>query len=579
MDSSKVTFDGIRESIVEYLSSNPTFKDYNFTAPAISALIDALAYTSHYLIRYANFTLNECFLDSAQLRYNVVSNAKKVSYIPYQYSAAKAKLNLKITNTELDIPDGTKIPQDTLFTAVSSSGSSFLFRTLDQYILRKDDSGYYNADIDVIEGTWVTEKFTQDENYTSRFFLLNNKIDTNYLKVIVYELSTSTEGTEYIQAKDVSSFGPDSTIFYLQEAYNGQIEIYFGDGVLSKKLQPFNSIEVKYLVTNGGLANNIIDFQLTSVFNKDIPLKDVSVSVIEQSNSGADRETIESIRFNAPKFYQRQDRNVTTADYNAAILSNFGGWIDSITSWGGEDNIPPQYAKIFICIKPKYTEVLSPGQKEEIISWLDKKNLPCIDPIVIDPSYINVSLTLNIEWMPYKTGRDKSNITQLIDETVRNFFKTNITTFTSTFKYSKFLTELSDLDVSIDSILTEFQLKQYITTDTNISSTYTVEFLNKIKEGTLNIGPWTTSGSSDIFKMNDENGVIYLNVSSGKKEKVGTIDYSTGVVKIQNYLFGQGSPSSIAVTVEPYSQNINLSKNYLLTLDTLTININENLEQ
>ena len=579
MDSSKVTFEGIRESIIEYLSANPTFKDYNFTAPAISTLIDALAYTSHYLIRYANFTLNECFLDSAQLRHNVVSNAKKVSYIPYQYSAAKAKLNLRITNTQLDIPEGTKIPEDTVFTATSSNGSSFLFRTINQYILKKDNSGYYNTDINIIEGTWVTEKFTQDEYYTSRFFLLNNRIDTNYLKVTVYENSTSTECVEYVQAKDVSSFGPESTIFYIQEAYNGQIEIYFGDGILSKKLQPYNVIEVKYLVTNGGSANNIIDFQLTSVFNKDISLKDISISVIEQSNSGGDRESIESIRFNAPKFYQRQDRNVTTSDYNAAILSNFGGWIDSITSWGGEDNIPPQYAKIFICIKPKYTSVLSPGQKEEIINWLNKKNLPCIDPIIIDPMFINVSLSLNIEWMPYKTGRDESDIIKLIESTVQEFFKTNITTFTSTFKYSKFLSALSDLDVSIDSILTDFQLKQYIIPDTTIPSTYTVEFLNKLKEGTLNIGPWNTSESTDSFRMQDSDGIIYLYSSFGKKERVGTLDYNTGMIKIQNYLFGQGTPSSIPVVVEPYSQNINLSKNYLLTLDTIDININENLDQ
>ena len=158
MDNSKVTFNGIRESIVEYLSSNPTFKDYNFAAPAISTLIDALAYTSHYLIRYANFTLNECFLDSAQLRHNVVSNAKKVSYIPYQYSAAKAKLNIKITNTELDISEGTKIPENTLFTAISSTGYSYLFRTIDQYILKKDESGYLSSDIEIIEGTFVTEK-------------------------------------------------------------------------------------------------------------------------------------------------------------------------------------------------------------------------------------------------------------------------------------------------------------------------------------------------------------------------------------------------------------------------------------
>ena len=256
-------------------------------------------------------------------------------------------------------------------------------------------------------------------------------------------------------------------------------------------------------------------------------------------------------------------------------MSKFGGWVDSIISWGGEDNIPPQYAKIFICIKPKYTNVLSPSQKEQIIEFLRKKNLPCIEPVIVNPEYINVIMTLNIDWKQYETSITKSEIAKMIDECVRNFFITNITSFKTTFRYSKFLTELSGIDDSIDSILTNIQLKQILYPDTNIATTYTFNFLNRIQEGSLLIGPWTVDGTTEQFSMYDLNGYVYLTSSSGSKEIIGSINYATGEVKINNYLFGAGATKEIPVVVSLYSQNINLAKNYLLSLSNLTININE----
>ena len=575
MDTSKVTYEDIRKSIVDTLSGNQIFKDYNFTAPALSSLIDALAYVSHYHIRYANFALNESFLDSAQLRHNVVSIAKEVSYIPYQYSAAKVSLRLKISTKNSTIEEGDKIPEDTLFVAEANDGTSYIFRTVDQYVLVKGDDENWYADVEAIEGTFVEESFVQDEYYKNRFFLLNDRVDTNFLRVVVYQNSSYTEGEEFIPVENIESFGPDIPLYYIQEAYNGKIEIYFGDGILSKKLVPNNIVNVRYLVTNGSVANNIVNFSIMSNISNKISLSDVEVSVIEPSHSGSDREDIESIRYNAPKFFQRQDRNVTTTDYNAAIMSKFGGWVDSIISWGGEDNIPPQYAKIFICIKPKYTNVLSPSQKEQIIEFLRKKNLPCIEPVIVNPEYINVIMTLNIDWKQYETSITKSEIAKMIDECVRNFFITNITSFKTTFRYSKFLTELSGIDDSIDSILTNIQLKQILYPDTNIATTYTFNFLNRIQEGSLLIGPWTVDGTTEQFSMYDLNGYVYLTSSSGSKEIIGSINYATGEVKINNYLFGAGATKEIPVVVSLYSQNINLAKNYLLSLSNLTININE----
>ena len=575
MNSSQVTYEGIRKSIVETMQANQIFKDYNFTAPALSSLIDALAYVSHYHIRYANFALNESFLDTAQLRHNVVSLAKEVAYIPHQFTAAHARLRVTITDKDIQMSEGMKIPEDTLFIANASDETSFVFRTLEQFVFTQDSNGKWYADVEAVEGTFTEETFVQDEHYTTRFFLLNDTIDTDYITVRVYKNASYTEAEEFIPVENIESFGPDVPIYYLQEAYNGKIELYFGDGVLSKKVIADNVVKVRYLVTNGSAANNIVDFSLMSTIGTNITNAGVSVEALEPSFSGGDREDIENIRYNAPKFFQRQDRNVTTGDYNVAVMSKFGGWVDSITSWGGEDNVPPQYAKVFICVKPKYTNVLSPAQKEQIQEHLKKKNLPCIEPVIIDPAYINVVMTLNIEWKQYQTPLTKAEITKMIEESVNNFFVTNITSFKSTFKYSRFLSELSAIDDSIDSILTTIQLKQILYPDTNIETTYTFNFLNRIQEGSLIIGPWTVDGSNEHYSMYDNNGYVYLSVSDGSKEIIGDIDYSTGQVTIKNYLFGKGANEQIPVVVNLYSQNINLAKNYLLSLSNLTININE----
>lgn len=579
MDSTQATYEGIRKNIVEYLSSNPTFKDYNFTAPAISTLIDALAYTSHYLIRYANFSLNECFLDTAQLRSNVVSHAKEIGYIPHQYKTAKVKLRLRIKNKNIQMKNGYKVPADTTFLATSADNKkTYTFRTTNQYIFVQDTDKSWYADVEAIEGVFVTEKFLQDEYYTTKYYLINDKIDTDYIDVIVHESESDTIGIPYSPVKDLNDFSNDAKIYFLQEAYNGKMEIYFGDGKIANKLNPYSIIKVKYLVTNGSLANNIVNFTMNSNISSDIKASDITIEVLEASSEGMDREDIESIRFTAPQYYQAQDRAVTTSDYNALLINKFGGWFDSVISWGGEDNIPPQYSSVFVCAKPKYTEVLSPSQKSEILNFLETKSMPCIDVNIIDPSYIEVDMKLIVDWYAYKTSKQSKEIYALLQSAVEDFFKMNITTFSSKFKYSKFLTTLSELDKSIDSILTEFTLKQYLVPIENMKTSYRFEFLNKLVPGSIKIGEWKFIGDTRLYTIadGDKDGKLYI-YGGGSKNLIGEVDYNTGVVSINNYMFTSVNLAKIPVICTPVSYNINLAKKYLLKLNDLSIEINENV--
>lgn len=578
MDSTQATYEGIRKNIVDYLSGNPTFKDYNFTAPAISTLIDALAYTSHYLVRYANFSLNECFLDTAQLRSNVVSHAKELGYIPHQYKAARVKLRLTLKNS-VQLDESEKIPVDTIFLATTPDKSkTYTFRTVDQFSFVQDENKQWYAEVEAIEGSFVIENFEQDEYYTSKYYLINDKIDTDFITVQV-QPSPSAKEIEFMRVKDASSFHKDAELFFVQEATNGKVEIYFGDGKIAKQLTPYSIIKVRYLVTNGSKANNIVSFTLGNHISSRIQFSDVNVNIISPSSEGADRESIESIRYTAPKFYQAQDRAVTTSDYNALLINEFGGWIDSVTSWGGEDNIPPQYSSVFICAKPKYTDVLSPNQKLKITNYLESKNMPCIDVVIADPYYIEVDMKVVVDWYSYKTIHQKSAIHNLLSDTIKSFFSSNITSFTSKFKYSKFITTLSELDKSIDSILTDITLKEYLEPIPNMETSYRFEFLNKIQKGSVKIGSWTVTGDNKVYTIEDkdEDGKLYLFAGDYSKKYIGSVDYDTGVVLINNYKFGTNvSLSRIPVVCKPLMQNINLAKNYLLKLNEPIIEINEN---
>ena len=570
MNTQYTSFEDIRNSIIEYYSTKAEFKDFNFKASGISSLIDALAYTSQYLIQYANFGLNECFLDSAQLRSSVVSRAKGIGYFPYQYTSARAKIDLIVTDTNINITEGSLIPSGTTFIATDTVNTSFSFQSIENAYFTKNKDNYWHTEIDLVEGTYITEHFLQDEYYINKFILSNSQVDTNYMSVIVYPSSSSTSGSVYEKASSVSQFKKDALLFYLQESYTGNVELYFGDDVLSKKLDPYNYIEVKYLISSGSKANNIVSFVITNKVSG-IDSSVCKINVLEKSNSGSDKESIDSIKMNAPKFFQKQNRNVTVSDYNNTIISNFGGWIDSIVSWGGEDNNPPQYGKVFISVKPKHSTYLTSSQINDIKEKILLENIVCIEPEFVDPVTIDIDLTTSINYFPYNTSLSKTQLANKISETVSNFFTQNITGFNSAFKFSKFVSLVSAIDSSIDSLLVDIVIKQTLIPSSGNSKTYQFYFFNEIEQGSLKIGPWNDTGSTTEYTIYDFNGKLYINDSS--TTSIGTIDYKTGYIEINEYVFNTEQGLTIPVKVKPKYQNLSLQRNYIFQLDTLVVNL------
>lgn len=592
MDTTQITFNGIRADIVDYLQKQDTFKDYNFTAPGISTLIDALAYTSHYLVRYANFAINECFLDSAQLRHNVISQAKQIGYIPYQWKAAKANITLK-SKYASNISDlsGVKVNTGTMFSGHNEDGISFIFRTTKEAMFKLDESGYFICNLEIVEGTFLEDSYTQDELYTTHFYLLNNEIDLDYLTVNVYESESDNEGEQYYRARYLSDFGKDARIYYIQEGYNDKLEIYFGDGKISKKLEPYNIVKVNYLYTHGPEANNIARFYLlNSISGHNIG--DFDIIVNEPSSGGAEKESIESIKMNAPKFYQAQDRAVTIQDYNALLMNEFGGWLKSVMAWGGENDIPPRYGEVLICCLGKYSDNISPRQKEEIKNYLENRNLPDITVVLLDPDPMYVDARITVDWRPLDTTVNKDTLLQQLRDTITNHFEMNISSFDTKLRYSQLLIDLTSVNKAIDDLLVTFTLKKMLKPDYKITTNYTFNFMNPILPTSVIIGPWTNergatytisdyveSKKEEIEAINDSTGILWMTKSykNGYNtiEKIGKVDYTTGEIYINTYQFDPGVVKNIPVVVSPDVLNIQTAKNGILKLNEVYIDIEE----
>ena len=605
METDKVSFDGIKSEIITYLKNQEIFKDYNFAGPAITTLVDALAYTSHYLIRYANFSLNECFLDSAQLRHNVLSQAKQIGYFPYQYKTAKATITLRsaLSADYVDL-SGVKVPEGLIFSGTNEDGATYVFRTTEETLFQLDASNHYYATFDIVEGTMLTDSFVQDELYSSRFYLLNNVVDTDYLTVTVYKSETDQEGVVYKRAQSLSDFGIDkdnteetqkkygkfSKLYYIQEAYNGKLEIYFGDNKMSQGLDPYNIIKVRYLLTNAEKGNNIANFRMMGSI-EGFDISDFNIYVNTPSYGGADRESIDSIKSNAPQYFQAQDRAVTVKDYNALLTNKFGGWLKAITSWGGEDAIPPQYGQVFLCCLGRYSEVLSPRQKTDIITYLEDKNLPDIDVVITDPEPIYVNVNLTVDWRPYNTAVTKTNLTSILKDTVTKHFEKNISSFNSKLKYSQLLMELTNTNKAIDNLLVNFHLVRYLKPDYKVATTYQIDFMNPIVPTSVTIGPWkigtnmysisdNIDGTKEIEAVNDTTGSLYLTKANADysivtNKKIGTVNYRTGEVRLFTYQFDIGVVKNIEVSAVPNVLNIKTAKNAILKLKDVVIDIEE----
>ncbi len=584
-----LNFDEIKSSIKTYISSKQEFSDYNFEGSTISMLIDMLAYNTYQNAYYTSMVGNEMFLDSAQLRDSVVSRAKMLGYTPR--SARGASTTLTVTVTPDDSPDNVIIAKNTEWTT-TIDGETYKFVTPEAYVLSAEDS--YSGTITIKEGRPITHRWTVDTSNPTNYIIPNADVDTTSLTVTVQTSINDASSETYILASDITSVTATSAVYFLQETDDSEYEIYFGNDVIGKQPENGNIVIVSYRIVNGKNGNDISTFTNPSTLGG---YSTFTLTVDSATSGGAGNESIDSIKFNAPKNYETQNRAVLASDYKRIILRDQGD-IESVNVWGGEENTPPIYGKVYISVKPITGTVISQQRKNDIKTSLKSYNVLSIDPEFVDTSYLYVVPTIEAKYDPSATTLTAGEVQNKVIAAVVSFESNNLGSFDKAkFRYSKFMKDIDNSDASIQSNITTIKLEKRFTPSTTAASTYNIAFNNKIKQP-VSVGHISHSGghyiSSSSFTYqnkkcyldDDGDGNIRIYYFSGSTsityldETAGTVNYSTGLVTLNAFFPTAIAGSYISVYATPDENDVKAIRNQILLISGAAITIiNDNTAQ
>jgi len=582
-------FDDIKNSLIEYLKSQQEFSDYEFEGSALSNLIDILAYNTNQNAYIANMLLNEKFLDSAVKRSSITSIAKHLGYTPRSSMGAVAHVKLEVINPEGN-PLFLTLPKNTPFTT-TISGNQYSFFNPEPITIEPKNGRYIFEDVLIKEGTIRNHQFVvvnpgTEEKYEIPF----SDIDISTLTVWIQPNPNSQEQDYYARAKDLIGIDDQSKIYFVEESTNGRFILCFGDDIIGKKLSRGNIIRVEFMTTAGGdanIANSVAqNFQISaSIGNSDA----ITVDTLSNSTGGGAREGIESIRYNAPKFYASANRAINETDYDTLVRASYPN-IESVSVWGGENNIPPVYGKVFISLKPFKGGNIDAITKSNIASLILKdKQMMTIIPEFKDPDYIYINTRAVVEYDRNLTSVDASSIGAFVRQAMTQYFSDELQQFKRKFQYSRLIERLNNAHYSIKNVLLDISLQKRIVPAFNVNNSYIdgngLRFNNKITPGSLKstkyYGIW--AGTTNLLHIQDDGqGNITLHDDEKYLTNIGTIDYTSGRVNILS-LAPTGYPSSqfdIRITALPVRDDLNIEaeRNQIIELDDSVENYLSDLE-
>ena len=583
LDISELDFENIKSSLKRFLSNQTQFKDYDFEGSSMAVLLDLLAYNTHYLAYNANFVANEMFMDTAQLRSSVASLAKLVGYTPNSARAPIADLQLVIndaTGSTVTIPAGTKFSS-------SIDGLTYTFVTVGDHVVQPVDGVYTAQSLNVYEGTYVSYNYTFDStDIDQRFLIPSDRADSTTIKVAVQNSASDVTTATYNKATSITELNGDSKVYFLQEAEDGQYEIYFGDGVIGKKLADGNIISISYVVTNKTEANGATSFSLSGSISG---FTDVTITVNSSAQGGAEPESLQSIKTSSANFYASQDRAVTVEDYKSKTKQLYAN-VQSVSAWGGEDNDVPFYGRVYISILPTSGSNLTESTKSRIITDLKKYSVASVTPVIVDPEITNIILRSSIKFDAGATTKVADAIKSDVITTITNYNANTLQSFDNMFRHSKVIGLIDDTDESILSNVTTVQLRKSFTPTIGSSQKYSVAFSNALYNphsghasdggGILSSSGFKIDGNTtDVFFLDDDgNGNVRRYKMDGSARSYanatqGSIDYSSGLVEVNSLNVSnieniRGAASTvIEITVKPNSNDIVPIRNQVLDID------------
>ena len=585
LEVSELDFDTIKTNLRNFLSDQNEFADYNFDASALSVLLDLLAYNTHYNAFYLNMVANEMYLDTASIRSSVVSRAKHLGYTPVSQKGAKAYVDLTITPA--DTPATIVIEKNTQFSA-TVNGISYIFCTANSATVNVNANGIYTtANVELTQGIPITHKYSANTvDPDQRYVLPNANTDTSTLTVKIQTSATNSNLYTYVAANDTTTVNSTANVYFLEEDEEGRYEILFGDGVIGRKPVTGNIIILSSLIADGTEPNGAKTF---------IPVSDVGgytnvvVSTVTSGVGGAERDSIDTIKFNAPRNYQAQNRAVTINDYKRLLERDYPA-AESIVAWGGEENDPPVYGKVYLAIKPQTGLSLSASTKAYIADTvLGNRNVVSITPEVVDPDYMYVTVTSSIKYDSTKTTVSAQKIRDSISNTIYQYGVSNLGLFADQFRYSPMTKQIDETENSIESSLTSINLRRSIAPVLGTPTSYSLKFSNEIKHESntdVSISSTRFSHSDDNgtlrtdCELQDDNGILQVFRTSGATRvvvanNVGTVNYTSGLVALTSFnptAITDGT-SNVSITVNPSSNDVTPYREQILLISNNDISI------
>ena len=532
----ELDFNDIRNNLKTYLSSQTQFRDYDFEGSGMAVLLDLLAYNTHYNAYYLNMVANEMFLDTAQQRDSVVSIAKSLGYTPTSSIGASADVSLTFSGVSTDVGQFT-IAKNSKFSAVVDD-VTYTFVTPEAFTVL-NNSGVFSTNVTIKEGTPLTHRFVVTSDNTQRFVIPNANIDASSISVFVQNSSSDSTTVEWSAATNIAQVYSTSSVYFLEEAYEGKYEIVFGSGSLGATPIAGNIVIVEYLVNNGESCNGVSSFSVEDVVT-DTTYDSVAISVVSAARGGRAKESASSIKFNAPRIFQTQNRAVVAEDYQRIILSENAD-IQSAISFGGENYDPPVYGKVYISAKPYGEQFITETRKARLKDSIVTRTPLAIDPVFIDAKYTYIVPTIRTYFNKTRTTLSASQISASIKAAVASYSTTNLERFYNRFRFSRFVRELDN--ISTDYILNNdvsISIESRFVPNTNVAERVLIQFNNQIDAGSVSSTQFTYLGflcfldddglgNMRIYRFNDSRQKVYLSSAAG------TVDYTTGRINVEGF--------------------------------------------
>lgn len=581
----QLDFTEYKNSLKTYLKEQDEFKDYDFDGSNLSVLLDILAYNTYQNAFYLNMVSNEMFLDSAKLRDSVISHAKELNYLPRSFTSATAKIQLRVTPTDSN-KNSIVVPKGTSFIS-RVDDFSYTFNTSENIVITNKANGTFISDtITIYEGSYINDTYVVNYNNPLIFKINNKNVDISSVAVTVLEDNGSVT-QEYSRA--TSLFGHDETskVFFLQAGIGDTYEVVFGDGVVGRKPKNNSIVIIEYRTSNGELPNGAFRFINAGRIDNEA---NVAIVTISSAADGAVAEDLNSIKFNAPRAFTTQERAVTAEDYENLLKANFPE-INAVTAYGGEDATPPQYGRIFVSVDLTDVDGLPQIKENEYKRFLRSRSSVAMEPLFISPDYTYLKIDSNVKYNINRTGLNPEDIRTYVIDSILNYASTNLNSFSKTFRYSKLVQAIDATDASVISNETDINLVKYLTPELNTALNLTIDFKCPLTQEVPLLGdehpiidihgvtstPFTYTGIQNCVLEDNGDGLMRIVTPVGANHKkiidIGTVDYDTGIVRLNNFNIQNYVGTSLKIYAEPRSRDITAIQNVILNIIESDVNI------